>query len=365
MFEFRDRQLMEKILGKLKEVNLELRFMHVCGTHQDTIIKYGLDNLLKECDMEVRQGPGCPVCVTSSLEIEKAIDLAKNEITIISFGDMIRVPTSIGSLMDARGEGCDVRIVYSIEDAIEFAKKSSNKKVVFVAIGFETTAPSTASIIKEENMPENFSILSFHRYLPPALRALLNMGELRIDGIIEPGHVSTIIGLRPYEEVSKEYNLPQVVAGFEPLDVMMAVYLLVRQILNKQAKVENEYSRTVKQDGNKKALELMSEVFEPSDVNWRGFQLIPKSKMKLKKEYEKYDAEVIYGDLLGKISEREEYEPEGCKCSEVLRGLIEPNDCPLIGTKCTPQSPIGPCMVSFEGACNIEYKYRKASHLKK
>jgi hydrogenase expression/formation protein HypD len=353
MFEFRDRQLMEKILRKIKEVKLELRFMHVCGTHQDTIIKYGLDNILKECDMEVRQGPGCPVCVTSTLEIEKAIHLAKNEITITSFGDMIRVPTSTGSLMDARG------------DAIEFAKKSSNKKVVFAAIGFETTAPSTASIIKEENMPENFSILSLHRYLPPALRALLNMGELRIDGIIEPGHVSTIIGLRPYEEISKEYNLPQVVAGFEPLDVMMGAYMLVRQILNKQAKVENEYSRTVKQDGNKKALELMSEVFEPSDVNWRGFQLIPKSKMKLKKEYEKYDAEVIYGDLLGRISEKEEYEPEGCKCSEVIRGLIEPNDCPLIGTKCTPQSPIGPCMVSFEGACNIEYKYRKASHLKK
>ena len=364
MFEFRDRHLMQKIITKLKKTPLDLRFMHVCGTHQDTIVRYGLDNLLKECHLDIRQGPGCPVCITTSKEIEKAIALAKNGMVITSYGDMLRVPTPVGSLIDMRADGYDVRIVYSIEDAVALAEKHQDRKVVFVAIGFETTAPSTAATIAKKDLPDNFSVLSYHRYLPPALKALLEMGELKIDGIIEPGHVSAIIGLRPYEEVCKRYSIPQVVAGFEPLDVMMGIYMLTKQILNKEIKVENEYSRTVKRNGNTKALKLINEVFEPSDAVWRGFQSIPNSKMKLKEEHERHDAEVIYKDLLEEVSEKTQNEPEGCKCSEVLRGLIEPHECPLLGRKCAPQNPVGPCMVSYEGACNIEYKYHKASYVK-
>ncbi len=360
MFEYRDKYLMQEIIGKLKSSIIELQFMHVCGTHQDTIVKYGLDDLFKECSIKVRQGPGCPVCVTTDSEIERAIILARKGITIASFGDMLRVPTRIGSLMDMRAEGCDIRIVYSIEDALDLAIKYTNKKVVFMAIGFETTAPGTAAILLQEKLPLNFSIICYHRYLPPALKALLDMGESRIDGIIEPGHVSTIIGLRPYEELGKSFGIPQVVAGFEPLDVMMAVYMLKKQKLKGESKVENEYSRSVRREGNVKALKFIEEVFEPSDADWRGFPSIPNSKMSLKNEFDKYDAELIYDGIIEKESQKTAQKKQnGCKCSDVLRGLIEPKECPLFSILCTPQNPIGPCMVSYEGSCNIEYKYRK------
>jgi hydrogenase expression/formation protein HypD len=359
MFEFRDKQLMAKIIQMLRKSNLGLRFMHVCGTHQDTIVKYGLDSILKECSIEVRQGPGCPVCITTDSEIEKGIILAKSGITITSFGDMLRVPTSMGSLMDTRTEGCDIRIVYSIEDAVSIADKNPGKKIVFMAIGFETTAPGTAAILKEDNLPNNFSIISCHRYLPPALKSLLEMGESKIDGIIEPGHVSTIIGIKPYEAISEIFKIPQVVAGFEPLDVMMSVYMLTRQKMRKEAKVENEYLRSVKSEGNKKALNFIEKVFEPINACWRGFPIIYNSKMNLRKEYDEYNAELIYADLLEKGAQKKQSQPTRCRCDEVLRGLIDPKECPLFGKSCTPQSPIGPCMVSYEGSCNIEYKYKK------
>jgi hydrogenase expression/formation protein HypD len=361
MFEYRDKHFMQKIIQILSDSNLKLRFMHVCGTHQDTIVKYGLDNILQECSIEVRQGPGCPVCITTNPEIEKGIILAKNGITITSFGDMLRVPTSMGSLMDMRTEGCDVRIVYSVEDAVSLAYKNPKKKFIFMAIGFETTAPGTAAILMEGKLPNNFSIISCHRYLPPALSALLEMGESKIDGIMEPGHVSTIIGLRPYEEINNVYKIPQVVAGFEPLDVMMAIYMLVKQKLNNETKVENEYSRSVKPEGNKRALNFIKKVFEPTNAYWRGFPIIPNSKMKLKKEYDNYNAEVIFADLLEKEAQKKRFEFDGCRCNEVLRGLVEPKQCPLFGKSCTPQNPVGPCMVSYEGSCNIEYKYRRIS----
>jgi len=224
-------------------------------------------------------------------------------------------------------------------------------------VGFETTAPTTAAVLLQQ-LPKNFSVLCCHRYIPPALHALLSSGEMRIQGLIEPGHVSTIIGMKPYEELSEKYHIPQVVAGFEPLDVMMAVYMLAKQIKKGEAKVENEYTRTVHYEGNQKALELLAQVFEPSDIVWRGFPVIPRSAMKLKPEFSSYDAGIVHSKVLEKVKEIRFEESKQCRCGEILRGLVEPKDCLLFANACTPQRPVGPCMVSMEGSCNIEYRYR-------
>ena len=349
---FRDRTIARDIIKRLKAMELELRIMHVCGTHQDTIVRYGLDYLLKDCGIEVRQGPGCPVCVTTGLEFEKALRLAREGVIVTAFGDVYRVPSSTGSLASLRGEGFDTRIVYSIEDAVSLAKNTT-KEVVFMGVGFETTAPTTASVLINEP-PENFSVLSCHRYVPPALKALLEMG-MEIDGLIEPGHVSTIIGVEPYEELSSEYNMPQVIAGFEPLDMLIAIYMLALQIQRGEAKVENEYERVVKREGNVKAKKLMAEVFEPVDVRWRGFPSIPSSGMSIKKKFEDWDASKKFEDILGDVADPGE--PEGCICGEVLKGIANPRECPLFARVCTPDHPVGPCMVSVEGMCHIEYKY--------
>jgi hydrogenase expression/formation protein HypD len=247
--------------------------------------------------------------------------------------------------------------VYGIDDAVKIAEKT-RKPVVFLGVGFETTAPSSAVTILA-HPPENFSILCCHRYIPPALKALLDMGELRLHGLIEPGHVSTIIGVKPYEALSMRYHIPQVIAGFEPLDVLMAVYMLARQITNEEAKVENEYFRAVRYEGNVKALQALNSVFTPSDVSWRGFPVIPFSGMKIRKAYEHMDARKRYEDELKDISQQELEDPQGCRCGEVLRGLIDPHACHLFASQCTPVHPVGPCMVSVEGSCNIAYKYRK------
>ncbi|MGQ9542771.1 MAG: hydrogenase formation protein HypD [Candidatus Bathyarchaeia archaeon] len=357
MYRFRDEPTAERILERLASMGLNLTLMHVCGTHQDTIVRYGLDLLLKRCGVDVRQGPGCPVCVTTMGEVEEAVALARFGKTIVTFGDMLRVPGASGSLADVRAEGAKVKVVYSISDAVRIAEQTDGE-VVFVAIGFETTAPSTAVTILK-GPPRNFSILCCHRYLPPALDMLLSMGELKLQGIIEPGHVSTIIGTKPYDSISRKYRLPQVVAGFEPLDVLMAVYMIARQVQNSEYTVENEYSRTVRREGNLRALKAISQVFKPTDSKWRGFPEIPNSKMKLKEEFSTFDAEVKYADQLEKIFEAEFNEPDQCSCDKVLRGLVAPQDCPLFGEACNPQRPVGPCMVSMEGACNIEYRYRR------
>ncbi len=248
-----------------------------------------------------------------------------------------------------------MRIVYSVEDATEIAKKI-DKEVVFMAVGFETTAPSTAKAVLD-GPPENFSILCCHRYIPPALLALLGMGELKLDGLIEPGHVSTVIGVRPYEKVTQKYNIPQVIAGFEPLDMLMAVLMLANQITKGKARVENEYERSVRYEGNIKALKALEEVFHRSDIAWRGFPIIPKSGMVLKNRFEGYDARKRYEHELEKIDEAFTEGPEVCRCGEILRGIIDPMECPSFGKACTPEEPVGPCMVSIEGACNIQYKY--------
>jgi hydrogenase expression/formation protein HypD len=358
MFSFQDKHLAEEIVSQIRKEGVHLRFMHVCGTHQDTLIKNGLDSLLRSCGITIGQGPGCPVCVTTPREIEEILLLARNGNTVATFGDMIRVPGASSSLQQLKADGCDVRTVYSIDDAIKLAENSPTKDVVFMAVGFETTAPTTASALLRDP-PSNFSVLSCHRVIPPALHALLEMGEIKIDGLIEPGHVSTIIGLGPYESLSEKHHIPQVVAGFEPLDLLMATWMLVRQVKTGDVRVENEYTRAVKPEGNLKAQAVMRKIFIPADVRWRGFPVMPKSGLILRNKYEAYDARKKYEDVLLEIKETEFPDPVGCMCGEVLRGLISSGDCPLFGRECTPDSPVGPCMVSVEGSCTIEYRYQK------
>ncbi len=354
-FKFRDKEKAEEIIQEIKRAEGEYTFMHVCGTHQDTLVKHGLAPMLRDVGVEIKQGPGCPVCVTTPKEIEEMITLAREGMTVTAFGDMIDVPGDTSSLAKARSQGADVRVVYSIDDAIEMAEETEDE-VVFMSVGFETTVPSTANVISKEP-PENFSILSCNRVIPPALKAILDMGEVQLDGLIEPGHVSTIIGTHPYEPLSEKYSIPQVVAGFEPLDLLLTVLMLIRQMEEGRSEVENEYDRVVRPEGNPAAIKVIDEVFTERDVKWRGFPVIPESGLRLKDRYKKYSARDRFSDILEPLKDREFKEPEGCLCGEVLRGVVESEECPLFGEECTPSTPVGPCMVSREGSCNIEYRY--------
>jgi hydrogenase expression/formation protein HypD len=345
-----------QIMKKLEEMNLKLTLMHVCGTHQDTLIRFGLDSEFKRVGVDIRQGPGCPVCVTPPGEIEEILALARAGITVAVFGDVMKVPGEKGCLNDAKAEGADVRIVFGIDDAVALAKNSL-KDVVFMGIGFETTAPTTASALLSDP-PQNFSVLSCHRTVPPALEAIANMGEIRLDGMIEPGHVSTIIGTRPYEFLSRKFHMPQVVAGFEPLDLMMGVFMIAKQVKEGRAEVENEYTRVVHSDGNPVALKAMDAAFEPTDVLWRGFPVIKRSGLGIKRKLARHDARSRYEDLLTPVHAREFSEAKGCRCGEMLRGILTSEECPLFAKTCTPTTPIGPCMVSKEGSCYISYRYR-------
>ncbi len=354
-FKFRDEEKAEEIIEEIENIDREIKLMHVCGTHQDTLVKHGLEPMLEKVGVEIVQGPGCPVCVTTQREIEEMIELAKEGKTITVFGDMINVPGRDKTLSEIRSEGADVEIVYSVDDAVDLAEERE-EDVIFMSVGFETTVPATANVISKDP-PENFSILSCNRVIPPALKAILELGEVDLDGLIEPGHVSTIIGTKPYKPISKQYSIPQVVAGFEPLDLLMGVLMLLRQMEEGRSEVENEYGRVVREEGNPKALQVIEEVFEPRDVKWRGFPEIPGSGLKLREEYEKYSARKQFADILEPLDNKEFEEPEGCLCGEVLRGIIGPKQCDLFGDECTPSNPVGPCMVSREGACNIDYRY--------
>jgi len=345
----------KKILDKLKSMKLDLTLMHVCGTHQDTLIRFGLDSEFQRVGIDIRQGPGCPVCVTPPVEIEEILALARAGKTIAAFGDVMKVPGQSGSLNDAKTDGAEVKIVFGVDDAVTLARRTK-KEVVFMGIGFETTAPTTASALLSEP-PKNFSVLSCHRTVPPALEAIASMGEIKLDGMIQPGHVSTIIGTRPYEFLSQKYRIPQVVAGFEPLDLLMGVYMLAVQIQEGRAEVENEYTRVVKPEGNPAALQAMADAFEKTDVIWRGFPVIPRSGLGIRKALEEHDARRLYRDLLREVQFSKVGEAKGCRCGEMLRGIATSEDCPLFARKCTPMSPVGPCMVSREGSCYISYRY--------
>jgi hydrogenase expression/formation protein HypD len=355
MFRFREEATAKKIIENLGKYDLDLQFMHVCGTHQDTLVKFGLEEMLRDVGVRIRQGPGCPVCVTTTKEVVEAITLARNGVTIAVFGDMLTVPTPIGSLADAKAEGADVRVVYSVEDAIRVAAEV--KSVVFMAIGFETTSPTTASVVLN-GVPKNLTFLSCHRILPPALDALFKMGEVRIDGLIQPGHVATIIGTEPFEKYAREMRVPQVVAGFEPLDILVTVYMMVTQIREGRAEVENEYKRVVRPEGNPIAIKMLDDVFVPVDRNWRGFPVLPKSALELRPEFDEQNARIVHEKILADAPTVKE-EMGNCRCAEMLRGLIESKDCPAFGRACNPKHPMGPCMVSREGGCNIAFRYRQ------
>lgn len=355
MFRFRDEPIARKVVEAIERLGIEAHLMHVCGTHQDTLVRFGIEEMLKGSGVSIGQGPGCPVCVTTTKEIVEAITLADAGVTIAVFGDMMTVPTHIGSLADAKAKGADVRVVYSVEDAVKLAP--TVKDLTFMAIGFETTSPTTASVLLSQP-PDNFSVLSCHRLLPPALDALFKLGEVRIDGLIQPGHVATIIGTRPFERYSREMKIPQVVAGFEPLDLLMAVFMLCKQISEGRHEVENEYKRVVKAEGNPRAVSTLERVFIPVDRAWRGFPVIPGSALELRQEFSVHNARVKYHDILqGAPSVKEEM--GNCRCGEVLRGIISSNQCPVFGKGCTPKRPMGPCMVSREGSCNISYRYSR------
>lgn len=357
MLKLRDKEMSRKIMDKLEAMDLELTLMHVCGTHQDTLVRFGLDSEFRRVGIDIRQGPGCPVCVTPPSEIEEILALARAGLTVTVFGDVMKVPGEKGSLNDAKAEGAEVKIVFGVDDAVALARKS-RKEVVFMGIGFETTAPTIASALLSDP-PPNFSVLSCHRTVPPALEAIASMGEIRLHGMIEPGHVSTIIGTKPYEFLSRKYKIPQVVAGFEPLDLMMGVYMIARQVKEGRAEVENEYSRVVHPEGNPAALKAMKDAFDRSDVVWRGFPVIKGSGLGIRKKLEGHDARRRYEDLLAPVHAREHSEAKGCRCGEMLRGLLTSEGCPLFASKCTPSTPVGPCMVSREGSCYIAYRYLK------
>ena len=358
MFKLRDEATASKILSKIKAMDMhDIRFMHVCGTHQDTMVRFGLDQMLRDVGVEIKQGPGCPVCVTTSREIADAITLAKSGITVCAFGDMMRVPTPIGTLNDAKAEGADVRIVYSIEDAVKMAEDRPDKDLCFVSVGFETTAPSTCVPLMK-GAPENFSIYSCHRICPPVLNTLMELGETRVQGFLMPGHVAVITGSNAFVPFAEKYRMPQVVTGFEPLDMLMAVYMLCKQLKDGRVEVENEYTRLVRPDGNPIARKLMDDTFDPVDRAWRGFPVIPKSALALKEKYSAWDANKVHEDILANAPAVEE-EAKGCRCGDVLRGLISSEECPMFGTACKPMSPKGPCMVSAEGGCNIAFRFSK------
>lgn len=346
---FRDQALAKRVAGHIHELSPEypVKFCHVCGTHEWTVTHFGLRELLPK-NVEVIAGPGCPVCVLPASEIDEAIELALEGVTVTTFGDVLRVPGSSASLADARAKGGDVRIVYGVGDAVKMAENEPGKDFAFFAVGFETTAPTTANEVLRRP-PKNLSFLVCHRLIPPAMELLLGIGDLHIDGFIAPGHVSTVIGLSPYEVFPSAYHLPVVVAGFEPLDVLFAIDMLLKQLKDNVARLENEYGRAVKLEGNMKALGLVDRAFDTVDGYWRGLGRLPSSALALKAEFEKWDSRRKH-EL--KVRAGRDLLP-GCQCHLVMIGKIKPNDCPLFMKICKPESPKGACMVSIEGTCRI------------
>lgn len=331
------------IADKLHElVDQDLTFMHICGTHEAAIARTGLRSLLPS-RLKIVMGPGCPVCITPQGEIDAALELAGKDCIIATYGDLLRVPGSKGSMESCGG---DVRVVQGVHKAVDIAKKT-DKEVVFISVGFETTAPTVAATILARP-PENFSILSCHRIVPPAMKWLLEQGEAKLNGFMLPGHVCTVAGYEEYEQ----FPVPQVVAGFEAEDILLGLLMLVRQTRRGTHSVENAYPRAVSREGNLKAKKVMYEVFEPFDVEWRGFPVIPGSGLRLRREFDHYDAQKKFDIVFRHITKH-----SACICDKVLRGISQPSDCRLFAKTCSPRTPVGPCMVSHEGACRIWHMY--------
>lgn len=365
--EFRDpkaaRGLIQKInrLSLLLERTVEqpLKLMEICGGHTHSIFKYGIEAALPDT-IELIHGPGCPVCVMPRGRLDNAIALAQQpEVIFTTFGDTMRVPGSQKSLLQAKAEGADIRMVYSPLDALPIAKENPDKKVVFFGIGFETTAPSTALTILQAEAEEidNFSIFANHVLVVPALEALLNNPGLQLDGFVGPGHVSTIIGTKPYQIIAETYGKPLVVSGFEPLDILQSIAMLLQQLADGRCEVENQYSRLVQTEGNKVALDAINRVFTVrEEFEWRGLGYISESGLKIRENYAQFDAEAQFN-----LPHRQVADAAACQCGEILKGVLKPWQCKVFGTACTPENPIGTCMVSSEGACAAYYKYGRLS----
>jgi hydrogenase expression/formation protein HypD len=353
--EYRNAELVNKLAKRIAERSTKpVRLMEFCGGHTVAIMKNGLRQLLPTT-VEMLSGPGCPVCVTANADIDRAIALSQlPDVIITTFGDMMRVPGSYSSLQQARAHGADIRIVYSTRDALQVARDNPGKSVIFIGIGFETTAPTIAiSIIqaKIQNI-ENFYVLCLLKLCPPVMKALLQLGEIKLDGIICPGHVSAVIGSNPYHFIPRDYKVACAVSGFEPLDILLSVAMLVEQIETSRPGVEIAYRRGVSPDGNKRALELIDRSYEVDSAAWRGIGSIPDSGLKLRKEFQQFDAGLAFTLNLKPVQET-----EGCICGDILRGVKAPSDCKLFRKVCLPENPIGPCMVSAEGACSAYYIY--------
>ncbi len=356
--EFRSGQLAQKLARELEglvEPGRVVRIMEVCGGHTHTIYKHGLEDLVPD-EVDFLHGPGCPVCVIPMGRVDDAIALAERpEVIFTTFGDMLRVPGGRGSLLEAKARGADVRMVYSPLDALELARANPDREVVFFAIGFETTAPATALTLLRARATgvRNFSAFCNHVTIAPPLRAILDSPGLRLDGFIAPGHVSTVVGTRPYDFIARDYGKPVVVTAFEPIDVLHAVVMLLRQFRDGRCEVENQYTRVVRRDGNPRALAVLAETMELRDTfEWRGLGWIEGSALRLRPEFADWDAEARF-ELPGARVE----DPKACQCGEVLVGAIKPRECRVFGTACTPERPIGTCMVSSEGACAAYYNY--------
>jgi len=352
---FRDPDLARALLARINQaVRPGTRLMEVCGTHTVAISKSGLRQLVGD-RLELVSGPGCPVCVTDQADLDVMVALARQPgVTVATFGDMMRVPGSCSSLELERSGGGDVRIVYSPLEAVELARRLPDRRVVFCAVGFETTVPSTCVGLEAAHRRgvENFFILPLHKLVPPALAALMGAPDVSIDGFIYPGHVSAVIGRRAYDELAARFGVPAVIAGFEPVDIMRACLLLADKIARGDGSVTNAYGRAVREDGNPDALRAIEAGFEPVDAIWRGLGAIPASGLGLRGEYRRFDIREHLD-----LPRSEPRMTKGCACDRVLRGLILPPDCPLFGKGCTPEKPIGPCMVSSEGSCAAYYRY--------
>ncbi|MBU1248415.1 MAG: hydrogenase formation protein HypD [Proteobacteria bacterium] len=353
---FRDPEICKGLLDTIHTLATEeYRFMEVCGTHTVAIFQSGLRSLLPETIVHL-SGPGCPVCVTHESEVNAFIELAgKPGVIVATFGDLMRVPGhGGGSLKKAQADGARIQVVYSPQDALKVAKDNPNDTVVFLGVGFETTAPTIAAtcLMARQQGITNFQVLSFHKVVPPALAALISDPEVNIDGFIMPGHVSAIIGMEPYQVVPDQFGLSCAVAGFEPVDILQALHFLLTCRAEKTPKSANLYKRIVKDGGNPRAREVMYQVFETANALWRGLGMIPDSGLEFRAEYEDMDAKKSFGITIV------EHPPlPGCRCGDVLKGKIQPNACPLFKKACTPAKPIGPCMVSTEGSCAAYFKY--------
>ncbi len=359
--EYRDPYVAQQLIAQIRVLveqqgNADpVRLMEFCGGHTHAIFHFGLREML-DGYVDLRSGPGCPVCVTAAADLDHAIALARvPDLILTTFGDMMRVPGGEGTLQEARASGADVRMVYSPIDALAIARKNSHRHVVFLGVGFETTAPGVAAALLQAEEEElfNFSVLSLHKLTPPAMRAILNAGEVALDGIIGPGHVSAVIGSRAWRFLPQIYNMPCAVSGFEPFDLLRAIYALVKSANSKLPDVFNTYGRSVQPEGNLIAQKMIEQVFKIGPAIWRGFGSIPASGLHIRESLSHHDAALLFPL---KIPVRRD--PPGCRCGEVLRGVITPTECGLFLRVCNPRNPIGPCMVSAEGACAAYYKYK-------